>query len=380
LNSRKKIAIICGHFIPNLGYLEVHLANKLADKNFEVCVFTSNKIPQYVKNIAQTNKTVNSYKINRLPAYFSLGQMVLSKHLSEKVIEFNPDTILVIGVGKLFPYQIYNFFKDKEIITLFGDNKHNYNLKSGGIGTRIKQTVLDFIKDTVYRKAIRKSTKLVGYTPETEELLLARFRRLNKQIKNKYQFVSLGFDDAVYYFEPKVREQKRKELGVDKNTLLGVTVTRFNSNKQIETIIDFIEKINKIKPVRYYFLGVTNDAYSIHIKKLIERKNLQNTITLLPFQNDKAIINAFYNAADFGIWTQPAISIIEAKGAGLPVCLPYEKSMDHLTLNQTGLFYTVLDDNFVQKLLQFIEQADRQQIVEKNQIFNYNQIINQIIK
>ena len=112
---------------------------------------------------------------------------------------------------------------------------------------------------------------------------------------------------------------------------------------------------------------------------MIEKKKLQETIILLPFEKDKSKINALYNAADFGIWTQPAISVIEAKGTGLPVFLPREKSMQHLTLDNTGLFYTELDNIFAQKCLQFMTEANRKQIANKNQWLNYREIVQQIL-
>tara|TARA_Y100000589_G_scaffold110243_1_gene104797 strand:- start:54517 stop:55662 length:1146 start_codon:yes stop_codon:yes gene_type:complete len=379
LNSSQKIALVCGHFIPNLGYIEVYLAKKMAQQNFDVCVFTSNKIPAYVSTVADLNIEENAYQVKRLPAQFSKGQMVWSNNLTAEIKKFNPDKIIVIGVGKLFPYPVYKKFKHKEIITLFGDNVHNYNLKSGGMVVRFKQKILDKIKNKVYRKALKISNKLIGYTPETEDLLLARFPEFKAEIQQKYRFVSLGFDDEIYYLNNSLREKTRNELAIDQNTLVGITVTRFNKNKQIEKIVDFVGKLNQYQPVKYILLGAANDAYSKQIEQLIEKKKLQETIILLPFEKDKSKINALYNAADFGIWTQPAISVIEAKGTGLPVFLPREKSMQHLTLDNTGLFYTELDNIFAQKCLQFMTEANRKQIANKNQWLNYREIVQQIL-
>ena len=47
-----KVALVCGHFVPQLGYLEVHLARAWSALGHEVSVFTSNQIPNYVKHLA----------------------------------------------------------------------------------------------------------------------------------------------------------------------------------------------------------------------------------------------------------------------------------------------------------------------------------------
>ena len=379
MNKKKKIAIVCGHFIPNLGYIEVFLAKKTAANGSEVKVFTTNEIPGYVKDIAVLDNENQHFSVVRLPAYFSMGQMVLSRDLIPEIKQFNPDTIIVIGVGKLFPKDVFNAFPGKEIITLFGDNVHNYNVKSGGKILRIKQYVLNKIKNPVYRKAIKKSHKLIGYTPETGELLNLRFPDLADEIQRKYTFVSLGFDDEIYFYDSAIRQKERARLGLQNDEISGITVTRFHPNKQIEKIIDFVELLQKYQPVKYILTGASNDEYSRKIAKIIKQKHLEDTIFVLPFENDKHKINALYNAADFGIWTQPAISIVEAKGTGLPVFLPEEKSMEHLVKNKTGLFYPRLDDTFAQESIHFLNQTDREEVARKNQEFNYNRIVQQIV-
>ena len=60
-----KIAIVCGHFLPTMGYVEVHLANAFHQLGNEVQVFTSRIIPTYVKAVGRLSDNT-PYKIVRL--------------------------------------------------------------------------------------------------------------------------------------------------------------------------------------------------------------------------------------------------------------------------------------------------------------------------
>ncbi len=381
MKTRRKIAIVCGHFIPNLGYLEVYLAKKSAQNQADVRVFTTAEIPPYVQNIATLSDTANEYAVERLPVIFSQGQMVWSTRLVARIQAFNPDVIVCIGVGKLFPLPVYRaFYKKIPVITLFGDNTDNYDVRSGGNTVKIKRKLLDTIKNRVYRKAICYSDKLVGYTPETQEILQHRFPGLQAEINSKYQFVSLGYDAGIYFFGSELRQKKRAELHLSETMLTGITLTRLTPNKQIENIIRFIEKLRHKTPVKYYLIGAGKDAYIRQLHTLIQQLHLTETVTVLPFENDKNEINRWYNAADFGIWTQPAISIIEVMGSGLPVFLPRKKSMNHLLNNHNGLYYDQLDDTFAVKLNDFLaESLPREEIARKNQVFSYENIVKQML-
>ncbi len=382
MKKGQKIAIVCGHFIPNLGYIEVYLAKQSARNQARVRVFTTSEIPPYVQNIANLSESVNEYEIERLPVIFSQGQMVWSTRLVARIQAFNPDVIVCIGVGKLFPFPVYQAFHKKiPVITLFGDNTDNYDVRSGGNTVKIKRTLLDTIKNRVYRKAIRYSDKLVGYTPETKEILQHRFPGLQAEINNKYQFVSLGYDAGIYFFDSALRQKKRAELHLPETTVTGITLTRLTPNKQIENIIRFIAWMPQNNRLRYFIIGAENTRYTREIERIIAEEHLENIVRLLPFVNDKHEINAWYNAADFGIWTQPAISIIEAMGSGLPVFLPRKKSMNHLLNNHNGLYYDQLDDTFALKLNDFLSGGlPREEIARKNQVFSYENIVKQMLE
>ena len=69
-----KIAIVCAHFRPEIGYQEVYIANACARLKHEVTVFTTANIPKSHKLIIKTNSIldyirenspINLYKLSR---------------------------------------------------------------------------------------------------------------------------------------------------------------------------------------------------------------------------------------------------------------------------------------------------------------------------
>ena len=126
-----KICIVCGHFMPRIGYQEVYLARTFARLGHDVHVITSNKPSPSVKNLnlpdypigIEVEKNYN-YQIHRLKSFISVRAIVLSNGVRKTVESIKPELVLVIGVGKLFPCPILQASKKRNylVVTLFGDN------------------------------------------------------------------------------------------------------------------------------------------------------------------------------------------------------------------------------------------------------------------
>ena len=99
-----KIALVCGHYIPKLGYIEVHLSKAFALLGHDVMVFTSNTFPAYLKeHEGEFGANPDGVSVRRLEATFELGQVVIAKGLKREIKSYGPDRIIIIGLGKRFP-------------------------------------------------------------------------------------------------------------------------------------------------------------------------------------------------------------------------------------------------------------------------------------
>lgn len=374
-----RIAIVCGHFIPKMGYIEVHLANALHQLNHEVTVFTSTKIPNYVSSIAVIDDENIPYKIERLQPDFTLGQMVKSKKLPSKINEFKPDLVLCIGVGKLFPQAIYEQKNTAyKIVTLLGDNEETY-AKNYGFKKLKNKLIQILLKKKIYELAIEKSFVLFPYTPSTNNII-ARFinPKLVAQLHQKSVEISLGFDEKIFFFNIDERRSKRKELNLPDDELLIITATRVVPEKHLEKIVDFVDTCNQQNiSVTYLIIGFQEDDYIRNLKSYIHQKAFSSKIIMMPFMKTDKIRN-YYNAADIAIFTRAAISIFEAMATGLYLFLPQQNNVKHILNDTNGHYYNELTTEDIKKIKTSITK-NRDERITLAEKFNYQNLAKRIL-
>jgi glycosyltransferase involved in cell wall biosynthesis len=343
-----KIAIVCGHFVPEMGYVEVHLANTFYKLGHTVKVITSNKTSLSAQHAAvNTKKEKVNYDIVRLNSWFSYGQIVCANGIEKELNNFAPEKVFVIGLGKVFPKAVFKM-KNRtfKLITLLGDNENTYNNTSKSLKRTLLQKLL---KTPVYNLAIKKSDCLVGYTPSTKNSVNSFIAEdLQKELSEKYSTTSLGFDEQEFYYSSEKRDALRAELGIGKEGFVMVTATRVTAAKKLEKVIDAIETlVKKGKPFKYVLIGFSDNEYSQQLKDYISSKKLESTVLMLPFIDRKQMVN-YYNMADIGLWSQAAISIFEGLGTGLFLLLPQKSNVSHILKVETGSYYA--ENNLMETL------------------------------
>ena len=373
-----KIAMVCGHFIPSMGYIEVHLANAFHQLGHEVKVFTSRVVPNYVQSIAKLSDNT-PYEIERLPARFSMGQMVKSKGLKKAVTQFEPELVICIGVGKLFPQPIYEM-KDRKfkLITFLGDNEETYTTKSAV--KKLKNTIVQQVfKKKVYLKAIKKSDVLLPYTPSTIGVI-SQFvsEKYVTILKAKSNPISLGFDASHFFYDEVERNEQRKQLGITEHETLLITATRVVPEKGLEKVIDLVEAVNqKGFRITYLMVGFQEDEYGKHLKEYIAQKTHKNRIIVKPFSNVSQT-RKYYNAADAAIFTRAAISIFEALATGLFLLLPQQKNISHILSHTNGAYFSELNEDVMIQSIHHQKEKRLKRVEQANQ-FSYLNIANQLL-
>jgi glycosyltransferase involved in cell wall biosynthesis len=342
-----KIAIVTGHFMPELGYQEVYLARAYSRLGHCVKVFTSVKVSPIGRKILHNDyqpgvfadRTYN-YEILRLKTFFSFRSKVISLGLKKKVTAFHPDIILVIGVSKLFPVSLLNpgikraINPGMKIISFFSDAEEYIDRSSfyKKILAAFHTMRFYWIKRGYYCKAVRFCDHLVLNMPKTETI----FRKYLKKRSDIDLFnakkinLSLGFDPGEFYFNEANREEIREKSGILEDECAIITSTRVEKKKNLEKVIDIISTLKEkgIK-VHYIIIGFLGDHYEKELKKYISRQQYPDIFHCYPFM-DHISLNKYYCSADLGIWRMMAISITEAMGTGLPVILEDKSSVNNL--------------------------------------------------
>lgn len=342
MEKKLKIAIVCGHFMPEVGYVEVQMAKALSRLGNDVHIFTSNLVSPSVKNKLQTipnyqlgTQQQNGYSITRFLPYFTMGQMLKCKGLVESITQYAPDLIVIIGLGKLFPKPILKaIFPNAKKIVLLADNEDSFDEFKGlkGISKQIKKYILrKYFKNPMYQLAVNKVDLFYAYTPSAPDVVLNYIpKKLHATFLEKVKPLSLGFDEEEFYFDNNLRQQKRKELNLEEKDVVLITATRITPFKNLEKIIDVVDELNeKGKPIKYIIAGFGTDLYANRLKKYIASKKYATQFSCLPFLSHTELLG-LYNAADFGYWPTHIITHYEAMGTGLPIFIPDKKNIQHV--------------------------------------------------
>ena len=390
------IALVSSIFIPGLVYIEEGLAKVLTGMGHEVTVFSSKYYPfssplDQRKTLA-TYQTVflhNSnlyYKIRRLNTLIKLRSNIICVNLKKNISKLNPDLIILVGVSDFFPLAIINKkMANKYLIYAFiGQNfdmwhwrqNHNKFIKAYSFFVNYA------IKGFLYRKSIKYLNKLILYTPDTETIILWLIsKKLKKVLDRKKINIPLGFNSDDFYFIPEARISVRKDLKIEADRIIFITVTRVDKSKKIDEILNSIHLLGR-SDVVYFIIGFINNSSAIEAEQLINKLNLTDRVFCFPFLPISELLK-YFSAADFGIWLKSGASIQQAMGTGLPVILPENSTTSELITEGLNGFYIKnnLQDTLSEALSNYsydIEKRRRIEVFNRNR-FSYQSILKEIL-
>ena len=355
-----KIAILTAHYYSRSGYLESLLADVLSGLNHQVTVITSTLLSPSLSGLAQPETDELPYVVHRIKPVFSLGANVWARGLVATLDKLQPDLVLIIGMAKFFAYPaLYSHWAAKCVL-FWGNNTGMTTWKNAGLLPTLNRVIgQKLLRGWMYKRAIRRAKRLVLYTPSTAAIVQRIIGKAYMPgLRAKAVEISLGFDNRQFFFSAQEAEKWRKENKL-KNSRIIITVTRTKAYKGLEELIDKLDLL--LAPHanwHYVLLGLTPDEYGQKLQAYAAAKLRASQISLLPF-SEADVLRAALSAADFGLWTGPAISIQQAMGTGLPVLLPNDASVQHLAeLNLDCALY--LPENLSTKLnAQMQSEAER---------------------
>ncbi len=359
-----KIAIVCGHFIPSMGYIEVYLAKEYTRLGHTVNVFTTAKVPSYVRSIIKEEYSEGvekhpelGYAITRLHTKYEAGQMVIAKGLKKAVDEFQADEVVIIGLGKLFPKPLLKGCKrNYRLSVLLGDNEDNHEPSKAKAGI---DTVKKWLKNPMYKLAVKNADALYPYTPETNDIVKRIIpASMHGTLDKKTTEISLGFDTDKFFYSNEDRRNGRAKIGLGQDEKMMVTATRIIAHKRLEDVIDAVDAINEAgQKLHYVIIGFADDDYGQEVKEYIATKKHSDRFHCFPFMSHLEI-REMYQAADIAYFPTTVISIFEALGTGLPVVLPWRKSVSHIVSEDENGWY-VQDGNLLPILTKSCETLDK---------------------
>lgn len=391
-----RIVIVVGYFPEHTGYQEVVLARTLSSLGHDVTVLTSTRFNPaftdemlraygYTRDMAAGLVQADGYRIFRLVPKFEWRHMVYCPGVKETLSGLKPDLLVCFAVGQLMPFQATRWKRPArtKMVTVYGDNAANYSALPKPLRL-IKRTIFYLTKGLWYILANNRSDAVLCNTPDTVKIL----RPLRSG--RTPQLLPLGFDKEEFFPDADLRCLTRKQLALDDQGVLIVSVGKIIPEKRLEQLVEAVAELHSDQPkVRLLLIGASETNYCKELRGWISgAPRLRKTVQVLPFLDHREL-NAYLNAADIGVWPrQPAVTIQEAMGTGLYLVLPCTDQVSHLLREGSGQYFEPARNDALPMRQAIVEAVDcvkderwsvREARAEKNNWLEKQQIAQQLL-
>jgi glycosyltransferase involved in cell wall biosynthesis len=380
----KRIAIVCGHFSPEIGYQEVDLARSFTRLGARVRILTSTRVSSNARTLVQGDyeagrSYAEGYEIVRLTPRLSVGPNVLGCNVTPATKEFAPDQVILIGPGKLFGLELFSREPSpwRRIVVMQDNSEDGRAQRTARRGNRPRELAHRLVKRPAYRRVVRNADRIILNVPETRSIvepwLTGQERELLAQ---KAIDLRLGFDPQRFFFDPTHRKKWRARHGVDDDELVLVTCTRATPRKKLDDVIDAVTTVNASgASLRYVLAGLLDDAYADSLRERVARQPDPSAFVLLPALRQNEMRNMFC-ACDLGFWPQAAITIQQAMGTGLPMVLMPRASVTHLLTPEKNGWYVGKGETLEEGLLAAVRALSplttSERLVQRENLAEFN--------
>lgn len=373
------------------------MENKLEPSNKKVLVVTTvaSTIDQFcMSDISILNK---SYSV-QVAANFTIGNNTSNERIKEFIKELKEKNIAINEINfNRNPFSKDNFFAYKEIKKLI--NQNSFKLihchtpvaamlvrlaakKARKHGTKVIYTAHGFhffkgapIKNWILFYPIERW--LARYTDVLITINKEDYNRAKKSFKaGSVEYIpGVGIDTKKFSEVVVDKLSKRKELSIPDTAFLVLSVGELNKNKNHETVIKAIAKLNN--PNIYYAI-CGQGVLESYLKNLIKQLALEKQVKLLGYRRDTAEISKVTDVFAFPSFREGlSVALMEAMALGLPVvCSKIRGNVDLIEDGKGGYLVQPSDDeefiNALDKLVQ--DNALRENMLDYNKkiIMNFD--------
>lgn len=211
-------------------------------------------------------------------------------------------------------------------------------------------------------------------------------RAKNKFKAKKVEYIpGVGIDIEKFNNLKIDRVLKRKEIGVQENTFVLLSVGELNKNKNHEIVIKALAEINN-KNIHYIICG--KGPLEGYLKQLSRKLGIEDNIHILGFRKDIPEICKSADAFIFPSFREGlGLAALEAMASGLPIITSNVHGIVDYSINgETGYSINPLDqDGFKDAIISLLNNHELSAKMGKNNIkavkeFEIKNIINKVLK
>ena len=220
-------------------------------------------------------------------------------NIGNAIRQFNPTIIQTHGLSQYMPTFFFFFFDVPLVVTMHGywytDEKHE----------RILRTSMPFVEN------------ITTLTPMAKRDILHDFPRGFKH----FDIIANGADTLKFYFSAERRAEIRKQLAIDDNTIVFITVASIQERKGQLRFMEYLHG-SRMTNYCYLIIGKGREEYENKLRQFISDNGLEKNVILLGYvKNEEAY--AYYSAADIYAHVSTSegqsLSEMEAASTGLRI-------------------------------------------------------------
>lgn len=268
-----------------------------------------------------------------------LGGKVILIPPYQKIFQYHKELKRILKDGK---YQIvHSHINTLSVFSLFAAKcaKVPIRIAHSHSTTNSKEKKKNFIK-----QILRPFSKIFATDYFCCSELAGRWLFGNKMYeKNKVFLLNNAIDLNKFCYDEKIREEKRKELGISKNTFVVGHVGRFVEQKNHLFLIDIFSELKKIKSDSILLLVGQGPLLST-VKEKVKKLNLENSVLFLGQRND---VNELYQVFDLfllpSLYEGLPVVGVEAQATGNLCFLSNDMTKETKVLDST--VFMSLDDS-----------------------------------
>lgn len=247
-----------------------------------------------------------------------------------KFLKQNSYSIVHINSGNFF----FNLFAVKAVRKAGVEHRIVHSHNAGDMShSRIKRSAFGALKPELEKNA----TKLLACSNKA-----AAYMFTSETVKaGRVQIVKNGINAERFKFDQKVRDEARRELGVEDLFVVG-HVGRFYEQKNHRYLIRIFEKVHE-KDEKSVLLLFGKGVLEDEIRKMVEERGLSDCVR---FMGEVSDIERMYQAMD--VFVMPSfheglpVSCVEIQAAGVP-CVLADTITDEIRIQDSVQFLKLED-------------------------------------
>ena len=328
-----KVSLVCPASLPatqfgGIMFLCIHIANRLAEKNHRVTIYTTdldfaNNANTFNKNLPR-EETINGFKIKRTHVWFSLFLFYVNPGMYFQMLKDDHDIIHAVGV-RSFQSLIAALISKKKKIPLVVSDQGGLTTHPDLQRSSLLKRGLIKLQNPMIRFVINQSSKVIVANEYEKEIFL------NFCESSKIEIVRNGIDLDELSSERMDFKSKYKIAGE-----FILFVGRFSKVKGIDLLLMAIHKIKdepEMDNIKTVIMGV-DFGFEKEMFEMINKLDLNDYVLVIKNPSRDEVISA-YSQAKFLVlpsrWELSPLTPLEGFAFKKPV----------ISVNTHGIPFTV---------------------------------------